>query len=142
MPSSIPNSAINAGRNAVIGMDLIGAATGFTKSCIQPKLAISRPSGIAINTHQKNACAMRHQLCATFSSRLYSVHNRPKALTTPSGCGTENGGANSQYVTPNQTRIITPQLASPNATLARGETSLRIVNRSAISLGTRDSGIP
>ena len=30
--SSIPNSAMNAGRKAVMGMERMGAATGLTKS--------------------------------------------------------------------------------------------------------------
>jgi hypothetical protein len=31
MVSSMPKRAMNAGRNAVIGMERMGAATGFTK---------------------------------------------------------------------------------------------------------------
>ena len=61
---------MNAGRNAVMGIERIGAAIGFTRSCSQPKLAISRPSGIAISAHQMNACAIRHQLWKTLPSRL------------------------------------------------------------------------
>ncbi len=60
--SSMPNRAMNAGRNAVIGMDRMGAAIGFTRWCSQGKLPISRPSGMATSADQQKACAMRHQL--------------------------------------------------------------------------------
>src|ERR1039457_7126320 len=90
--SSMPNRAMKAGRNAVIGMERIGAATGLIRSWSQRKLPMRMPRGIAITALQKNACAMRHQLWNTFAQRLFSVHRRRKAFATPAGGGSENGG--------------------------------------------------
>ena len=98
MASSMPNRAMKAGRKAVMGMDRMGSAMGFTRSCSQLKPPISRPSGRATTAAQKKAWAMRHQLWKTLPSRSYSVHRRPKAVNTPSGSGTENGGSNFQRV--------------------------------------------
>ena len=78
---------MNAGRNAVIGMARMGAATGLMNSNSQRKLAISMPSGMATTAHQKNAWAMRHQLMNTLPSRSYSVHSIPKDRITPRGLG-------------------------------------------------------
>ena len=80
---------MKAGRNAVIGMERMGAATGLISSNSQRKLAISMPSGMATTAHQKNAWAMRHQLLKTLPSRSYSVHSNLKDLTTPSGVGSK-----------------------------------------------------
>src|SRR5271163_2838890 len=96
MVSSMPNKAMNAGRKAVSGIDRMGAATGLTNSKTQRNAAIKIPKGIAITVHHKNACAILHQLLATFPSRSYSVHSLPNARTTPSGFGSENGGRISQ----------------------------------------------
>src|SRR5690242_7745223 len=89
MRSSMPKRPIRAGRNAVMGMERMGAATGFTNSCTQRKLAMSKPSGMAMIEHQKNACPMRHQLRATFLNRSLSFHNDGKAVTTSHGVATE-----------------------------------------------------
>src|ERR1019366_6418885 len=96
MVSSMPKKAMKAGRKAVMGMARIGAATGLTKSWTHRKLAINSPRGIAIQAHQKNAWAIRHQLCRTLPRRLYSLHRRPKAAITPVGRGRANGGRMSE----------------------------------------------
>src|SRR5215469_13498591 len=124
--SSIPNSAMKAGRKAVIGMDRIGAAIGLTRSCNHLKPPISKPNGIATTADQKNAWAMRHQLWKTLAGRSYSVHRRPKALTTPIGSGTENGGNTLQRVSRNQHRTTRAQLTNASATCVLLETGLRI----------------
>src|SRR5262252_9950780 len=90
MRSSMPNKPTKAGRNAVMGMERMGAAMGFTKSWTQRKLAMNRPSGMAITAHHKNAWPMRHQLVATFFSNSLSVHSEGNARTTSKGVGTAN----------------------------------------------------
>src|SRR5687768_8748927 len=115
MASSMPNRAMKAGRNAVIGMERIGAATGFTRSCIQPKLAISNPSGTATMVHQKKAWAMRHQLWKTLPRRSYSVQSAPKDRMTPRGWGKEKGGSKFQWVRTNQIVITSAQLTKARA---------------------------
>src|SRR5260370_22996062 len=87
---------------------------------------------MAMTSHNRNACAMRHQLWNTFCSRSYSVQRRTKDCTTPLGFGSENGGTRPKWVIAYQTETSTVQLPMANASLARGETSLRILNRSAI----------
>src|SRR6516164_2957206 len=130
--SSIPNKAMNAGKKAVNGMARIGAATGLINSKTQRKLAMRIPKGIAKTVHQKNACAILHQLFTTFPSRSYSVQSLPKARTTPSGLGNENGGRISQCVRAIQARRMAPQLTKASATRARDETCFRIVKSSLI----------
>src|SRR5213594_3588181 len=125
--SSIPNSAMNAGRNAVMGMERIGAATGLTRSCTQRKLPIRSPSGMATTAHHRKACAIRHQLLITFPSRSYSVQRRANARITPIGLGSEKGGRISAYVTANQARTIADQAVIARINRVRREVSLRIV---------------
>src|SRR6202008_2649641 len=132
MVSSIPNKAMNAGRNAVIGMARMGAATGFTKSKSHRKLAIRTPKGMATVVHQKKARAIRHQSFVTFQSRSYSVHSFPNARTTPMGFGKENGGRISQWVRAIHASRMAPQLKNPRANRVRGEISFRIAKRSLI----------
>src|SRR2546427_9577589 len=126
----MPKKVVKAWRDAVGGMARMGAAIGLISSKSQRKLAIRMPSGMATTAHQKNACAMRHQLLTTFPRRSYSVHNFPKAWITPSGFGSENGGRISQCVRPIHARITMLQLTIAKITLARGETSVRIVSQS------------
>src|SRR5204863_8861316 len=120
---------MNAGRKAVSGMARMGAAMGLISSNSQRKLAIRIPRGIAIAAHQKNACAIRHQLSITLPRRSYSVHSLPNARITPIGFGSENGGRISQWVRPSQSRIMTLQLRNARAILARGEISFRMLNK-------------
>src|ERR1039457_6075735 len=129
MDSSMPNSAKNAGRKAVMGMERMGAATGLTKSCTHRKLPISRPNGMAMTTQNVKACAMRHQLLNTLPSRSYSVQSRTNARITPRGLGRENGGRISQCVSANQTARMPAQAATARISRVRREISLRIVNR-------------
>src|ERR1019366_6136762 len=82
----------------------------------------------------KKAWAMRHQLCTTLPSRLYSCQRRPNALSTPIGRGRVNGGRISQWVSTNQAAMMRPQLRKERASRVRGVTSLRISNRFAISM--------
>jgi len=128
--SSIPNSAINAGRKAVMGMERIGAATGLTRSWTQRKLPMSKPSGTAITAHHANAWAMRHQLFITFPSKSYSVQRRTNARITPVGLGSENGGRISQLVRTNQAMTTMDQADTASINRVRRETSFRIVRKS------------
>src|SRR5438445_6497961 len=129
MYTSIPHRTMNSVRKEVIGMARIGAAMGFISSNSQRKLAIRMPSGIATTAHQKNACAIRHQLSITLPRRSYSVHSLPNARSTPMGLGSENGGRISQWVRPIHSRIMTLQLRNARAILARGEISFRMLNK-------------
>src|ERR1035438_10532567 len=138
MDSSMPNSAKNAGRKAVMGMERMGAATGLTKSCTHRKLPISRPNGMAMTTQNVKACAMRHQLLNTLPSRSYSVQSRTNARITPRGLGRENGGRISQCVSANQTARMPAQAATARISRVRREISLRIVKRSSMQSVSRD----
>src|ERR1700678_3728152 len=75
---------------------------------------------------------MRHQLCTTLPSRSYSFHRRTKALITPSGLGTENGGKSLKYVRPNHKPTTTAQAKTANIQRVRGATLWRILNRFGI----------
>src|SRR5579871_3148931 len=139
MVSSIPKSAMNAGKKAVRGIERMGAAIGFTRSNTHRKLPIKIPSGTAITVHHTNAWAILHQLAATFARRSFSVQSLPNACNTAKGRGSANGGRISQCVSANQSSTIVLQLTIPKISLVRGETSLRIVKRSDINLKGRDS---
>src|SRR5215471_13660685 len=132
MRSSMPNNPMKAGRKAVIGMERMGAATGFTKSWTQRKLAIKRPSGMATTAHQKNAWPIRHQLNATFLSSSLSFHSAGKAFTTSRGVGTEKRLTNSQCVRSAHTPITTTQAAVASPHLTGDGNSFLIENREAI----------
>src|SRR5437763_195992 len=138
MVSPMPNKPMKAGRNAVSGMERMGAAIGLIRLKNQRKLAMSRPSGMAMATHHENAWAMRHQLVATFFSRLLSDHSDGKARMTSSGVGTEKRFTISQWVTMVQTITTTTQLRKARAHLVAGETSLRIVRSSRTVTGLYD----
>src|SRR5437588_10400520 len=96
---------------------------------------MSSPRGMAMATHHENAWAMRHQLVATFFSRLLSDHSDGKARMTSIGVGTEKRFTISQWVTMVQTITTTTQLRKARAHLVAGETSLRIVRSSRTITG-------
>src|SRR5215469_11170179 len=87
MVSSMPNSPMNAGRNAVMGMERMGAATGSTRSLNQRKLAMSSPSGMATTADHRNAWPMRNQLAHTFDKSPRSEKSKGNARKTPMGLG-------------------------------------------------------
>ena len=123
---------MKAGRKAVMGMERIGSAMGLMRSWNQRKLAISSPRGTATTTHHKNACAIRHQLVATFCRRSLSLHKEGKARMTSSGVGTEKRLTMFQWVTMVHTAITMAQATAARVHLMVGETSRRMENKSGM----------